>query len=94
MEGNLTIWRWRGQLGCNPIDGVIVINRRLCARLQMSGLERLERDLACTIRRLYERGLVSGVGGNASVLLPSKREMLITPRDTSRAASPRETWSG
>ncbi len=40
---------------------------------------RLERDLARTIRRLYERGLVSGVGGNASVLLPSKRQMLITP---------------
>ena len=40
---------------------------------------RLERDLAHTIRRLYERGLVSGVGGNASVLLPSGRQMLITP---------------
>lgn len=39
----------------------------------------LERNLAHTIRRLYERGLVSGVGGNASVLLPSKEEMLITP---------------
>jgi L-ribulose-5-phosphate 4-epimerase len=45
----------------------------------MDGLARLERDLARTIRRLYERGLVSGVGGNASVLLPSKRQMLITP---------------
>jgi len=40
---------------------------------------RLERDLAHTIRRLYERGLVSGVGGNASVLLPSGDQMLITP---------------
>lgn len=40
---------------------------------------RLERDLARTIRRLYERGLVSGVGGNASVLLPSGRQILITP---------------
>jgi L-fuculose-phosphate aldolase len=40
---------------------------------------RLEKDLAHTIRRLYERGLVSGVGGNASVLLPSGNEILITP---------------
>jgi len=40
---------------------------------------RLKRDLAHTIRRLYERGLVSGVGGNASVLLPSRKQMLITP---------------
>jgi len=40
---------------------------------------RLENDLAHTIRRLYERGLVSGVGGNASVLLPSGKEILITP---------------
>src|SRR5690348_7809233 len=45
----------------------------------MDRLARLERDLARTIRRLYERGLVSGVGGNASVLLPSKRQILITP---------------
>lgn len=45
----------------------------------MDSVARLERDLAHTIRRLYERGLVSGVGGNASVLLPSKRQMLITP---------------
>jgi L-fuculose-phosphate aldolase len=45
----------------------------------MDRLARLEGDLARTIRRLYERGLVSGVGGNASVLLPSKRQMLITP---------------
>jgi len=43
------------------------------------GTARLERDLAHTIRRLYERGLVSGVGGNASVLLPSGRQILITP---------------
>src|SRR5579863_4231788 len=46
---------------------------------RVGGLARLERDLARTIRRLYERGLVSGVGGNASVLLPSRRQMLITP---------------
>jgi len=45
----------------------------------MGELGRLKMDLAHTIRRLYERGLVSGVGGNASVLLPSKQEMLITP---------------
>ncbi len=36
-------------------------------------------DLARTIRRLYERGLVSGVGGNASALLRSGDEFLITP---------------
>lgn len=41
--------------------------------------QRVERDLARTIRRLYERGLVSGVGGNASVLLPSRKQILITP---------------
>jgi len=40
---------------------------------------RLEEELAHTIRRLYERGLVSGVGGNASVLLPSGKQILITP---------------
>jgi len=40
---------------------------------------RLERDLAHTIRRLYERGLVSGVGGNASVLVSSGKQILITP---------------
>ncbi len=45
----------------------------------MDRLARLERDLARTIRRLYERGLISGVGGNASVLLPSKKQILITP---------------
>ena len=45
----------------------------------MTGMEELERDLARTIRRLYERGLVSGVGGNASLLLPSREEILITP---------------
>lgn len=40
---------------------------------------RLGRELAHTIRRLYVRGLVSGVGGNASALLPSGKQMLITP---------------
>ena len=45
----------------------------------MDELHRLEKDLAGTIRRLYTRGLVSGVGGNASVLLSSRREILITP---------------
>ena len=43
------------------------------------GIGTLGRDLAHTIRRLYERGLVSGVGGNASVLLPSRKQVLITP---------------
>ena len=41
--------------------------------------ENLEKDLARAIRRLYDRGLVSGVGGNASVLLQPKKEILITP---------------
>jgi len=41
--------------------------------------EKLERDLAHTIRRLYDRGLVSGVGGNASALLGSRKQILITP---------------
>ena len=41
--------------------------------------ETLEKDLARTIRRLYERGLVSGVGGNASVILRPKDVILITP---------------
>jgi len=39
----------------------------------------LERDLAHTIRRLYDRGLVSGVGGNASIILPDRNVILITP---------------
>jgi L-fuculose-phosphate aldolase len=43
------------------------------------GEKEIERDLAHTIRRLYERGLVSGVGGNASVLLKSRKQVLITP---------------
>jgi L-fuculose-phosphate aldolase len=45
----------------------------------MSGHKGLERDLAHTIRRLYERGVVSGVGGNASALLPGGKAILITP---------------
>lgn len=45
----------------------------------MTEMEQLEGDLARTIRRLYQRGLVSGVGGNASILLPSRKEILITP---------------
>jgi len=45
----------------------------------LSGAANLEEALAHTIRRLYERGLVSGVGGNASVILPSRRQILITP---------------
>ncbi len=45
----------------------------------MDDIRKLERDLAHTIRRLYERGLVSGIGGNASVLLPSRKQILITP---------------
>ncbi len=45
----------------------------------MDEFARLEADLAHTIRRLYARGFVSGVGGNASVLLPSKKQILITP---------------
>lgn len=46
---------------------------------QMDRLARLEGDLARSMRRLYERGLVSGVGGNASVLLPSGKQILVTP---------------
>ena len=45
----------------------------------MNRLMGLERELARTIRRLYGRGLVSGVGGNASVVLPSRKELIITP---------------
>ena len=45
----------------------------------MDRIGRLERDLARAIRRLYERGLVSGVGGNAGVLLPARIGILITP---------------
>jgi L-fuculose-phosphate aldolase len=45
----------------------------------MDEIRKLEQALAHTIRRLYERGLVSGVGGNASVILPSGKEILITP---------------
>ncbi|MDG6933790.1 MAG: class II aldolase/adducin family protein [Nitrososphaerota archaeon] len=45
----------------------------------MSTEEKLKDELAHTIRRLYERGLVSGVGGNASILLSSGKTMLITP---------------
>jgi L-fuculose-phosphate aldolase len=45
----------------------------------MERIDELKEDLARTIRRLYERGLVSGVGGNASVLLRSRKQLLITP---------------
>lgn len=44
------------------------------ARINTAG-----KELAHAIRRLYDRGLVSGVGGNASILLPSRRQILITP---------------
>jgi L-fuculose-phosphate aldolase len=45
----------------------------------MDDIGLLKEELAHTIRRLYERGLVSGVGGNASALLPSGKGLLITP---------------
>ncbi|MDG7008524.1 MAG: class II aldolase/adducin family protein [Nitrososphaerota archaeon] len=45
----------------------------------MVKIQRLKGELARTIRRLYDGGLVSGVGGNASVILPSRKEILITP---------------
>jgi L-fuculose-phosphate aldolase len=48
-------------------------------RFRMDKVTRLKRDLSHTIGRLYERGLVSGVGGNASVILPSRKQILITP---------------
>lgn len=51
---------------------------------------RLERDLAHTIRRLYERGLVSGVGGNASIRLPSE-QILITPAGFFKGGWPKGT---
>jgi L-fuculose-phosphate aldolase len=58
---------------------VLDLYREHAAPTRMGALDKLEADLAHTIRRLYERGLVSGVGGNASVLLPSRKEILITP---------------
>jgi L-fuculose-phosphate aldolase len=42
-------------------------------------IEEAEEMLAHTIRRLYNRGLVSGVGGNASVILKGRKEIIITP---------------
>ena len=45
----------------------------------MDDFAHLESALASTIRRLYVRGLVSGVGGNASVILESRKDVLITP---------------
>ncbi|MDG6937752.1 MAG: class II aldolase/adducin family protein [Nitrososphaerota archaeon] len=45
----------------------------------MAGAKPLGEELARTIRRMYERGLVSGVGGNASALLDAKDQILITP---------------
>lgn len=45
----------------------------------MDNTSRVKSELAGAIRRLYERGLVSGVGGNASTVLPSRKEILITP---------------
>jgi len=45
----------------------------------MNEVMKLEGALAHTVRRLYERGLVSGVGGNASVVLSSRTQILITP---------------
>ncbi|MEM0117851.1 MAG: class II aldolase/adducin family protein [Conexivisphaerales archaeon] len=41
--------------------------------------EKASEVLAHTIRRLYNRGLVSGVGGNASLILPGRKEIIITP---------------
>ncbi|MDG7012198.1 MAG: class II aldolase/adducin family protein [Nitrososphaerota archaeon] len=45
----------------------------------MDGTQSLKEDLARTIRRMYKRGLVSGVGGNASARLRMKDQILITP---------------
>jgi L-fuculose-phosphate aldolase len=45
----------------------------------MDEFARLGGELARTIRRLYERGLVSGVGGNASVVLSHGKGILVTP---------------
>nr|MDG6969877.1 class II aldolase/adducin family protein [Nitrososphaerota archaeon] len=45
----------------------------------MDGTQSLKEDIARTIRRLYERGLVSGVGGNASARVRTKDQILITP---------------
>jgi L-fuculose-phosphate aldolase len=45
----------------------------------MRKIQALEDSLAHTIRRLYSRGLVSGVGGNASVILPGRKRLVITP---------------
>jgi|ADKI01.1.fsa_nt_gi Ribulose-5-phosphate 4-epimerase and related epimerases and aldolases len=42
-------------------------------------IEEAEEMLAHTIRRLYNRGLVSGVGGNASIITPGRNEIIITP---------------
>ncbi|MDG6939900.1 MAG: class II aldolase/adducin family protein [Nitrososphaerota archaeon] len=41
--------------------------------------DRLSEEVAHTIRRLYGRGLVSGVGGNASVRLDDGAHILVTP---------------
>ena len=45
----------------------------------MDEIESLKEDIARTIRRLYERGLVSGVGGNASARVRTKNQILVTP---------------
>lgn len=45
----------------------------------MNDVNRLEKELAHTIGRLYQRGFVSGVGGNTSALLSSGKDILITP---------------
>jgi len=44
---------------------------------------RLRRDLADFSRRAYERGLVSGTGGNVSVRIPNTDRVLVTPTGVS-----------
>ncbi len=45
----------------------------------MSTFQKSRTGLAETMHRLYQRGLISGVGGNASVLISSENNILITP---------------
>jgi L-fuculose-phosphate aldolase len=45
----------------------------------MSAFKETRNELAAAMHRLYQRGLISGVGGNASVLVSSENNILITP---------------
>ena len=41
--------------------------------------EEIKEDICSTMKRLFDRGLISALGGNISARIPGKKEFWITP---------------